>query len=396
MSLKLYYQYCIVPFCENNTKHAPDKLFIPVPRQPEIRKQWLERATRDWKRLSFKTTMYFCEDHFDLPNDMNNYMEYHIMGSVSQVRLKPGCLPNKFDCQPGRRKRTCHNSEQLDILKKQRKIIIEECLKESDRNKSGHTNGTNSAPEDTSVKTPVSPKEYNYKLQLQTFRTPDKPAGAHEYSSKVISANIKRVVQKSSSISSSHKSGSTSPCKVEAPKKLKPSSTSVSRVSKKILKKKERSNENIQTIIHREVSPSKTRKYKRPSVSQMKSEDTENIKDNNENPYIPASSSILNDIASTFDQVIDKLTGHKKHSDSVDLVPSIKIADDIKRLEKYVKTVGKRVHEYSLEVSVRSSVLDHKCLSSQEDEHQRLTIEIAKLCSELAYLENRLINPITK
>ncbi|CAB3258856.1 unnamed protein product [Arctia plantaginis] len=34
--------------------------------------------------------MYFCEDHFDLPNDMINYMEYHMKGTVSQVRMKPG------------------------------------------------------------------------------------------------------------------------------------------------------------------------------------------------------------------------------------------------------------------------------------------------------------------
>lgn len=30
---------------------------------------------------------------------MENYMQYHVMGSVSQVRMKPGCLPKKFECQ---------------------------------------------------------------------------------------------------------------------------------------------------------------------------------------------------------------------------------------------------------------------------------------------------------
>ncbi|CAB3242353.1 unnamed protein product [Arctia plantaginis] len=40
--------------------------------------------------------MYFCEDHFDLPNDMINYMEYHMKGTVSQVRMKPVPPPNNF------------------------------------------------------------------------------------------------------------------------------------------------------------------------------------------------------------------------------------------------------------------------------------------------------------
>ncbi|KAG5893373.1 hypothetical protein JTB14_000137 [Gonioctena quinquepunctata] len=71
--------------------------------------------------------MYFCEDHFDLPNDMDNYMEYHVMGSVSQVRMKAGCFPTKFECQPDRRKRTSNITERPYILKKRRKILIEEC-----------------------------------------------------------------------------------------------------------------------------------------------------------------------------------------------------------------------------------------------------------------------------
>ncbi|GBP73874.1 hypothetical protein EVAR_82703_1 [Eumeta japonica] len=41
-----------------------------------------------------------------LPNDMENYIQYRVMGSVSQVRMKSGCIPTKFECQPDRRKRT--------------------------------------------------------------------------------------------------------------------------------------------------------------------------------------------------------------------------------------------------------------------------------------------------
>ncbi|KAG5892592.1 hypothetical protein JTB14_036800 [Gonioctena quinquepunctata] len=68
--------------------------------------------------------------HFDLPNDMENYMEYHLMGSVSQVRMKPGCMPTKFQCQSNRRKRTSNATKRPYILKKQRKTLIEECEKD--------------------------------------------------------------------------------------------------------------------------------------------------------------------------------------------------------------------------------------------------------------------------
>ncbi|GBP09573.1 GDNF-inducible zinc finger protein 1 [Eumeta japonica] len=52
-----------------------------------------------------------------LPNDMANYMEYHVMGSVSQIRMKPGCVPSKFECQPDRRKRTSDSNERKYIAK---------------------------------------------------------------------------------------------------------------------------------------------------------------------------------------------------------------------------------------------------------------------------------------
>ncbi|GBP77502.1 hypothetical protein EVAR_98955_1 [Eumeta japonica] len=57
---------------------------------------------------------------------MANYMEYHVMGSVSQIRMKPGCVPSKFECQPDRRKRTSDSNERKYIAKKQRREVIEE------------------------------------------------------------------------------------------------------------------------------------------------------------------------------------------------------------------------------------------------------------------------------
>ncbi|KAF5305572.1 hypothetical protein FQA39_LY01663 [Lamprigera yunnana] len=65
---------------------------------------------------------------------MENYMKYYLMGSVSQVRIKPGCIPTKFACQPGRKTGT--SVERQYIRKKRKMMAIEECekqLEESNR-----------------------------------------------------------------------------------------------------------------------------------------------------------------------------------------------------------------------------------------------------------------------
>lgn len=71
-----------------------------------------------------------CTYLLQLPNDMVNYIEYQIMGHASQILMKPGCVPSKFDCQPDRRKRTT-STERPYIVKKQRMMTVQECLNES-------------------------------------------------------------------------------------------------------------------------------------------------------------------------------------------------------------------------------------------------------------------------
>lgn len=39
-------------------------------------------------------------------NDMENYMQYHLIEPVSQVSKKPGCIPKKFVCQLNRKTQT--------------------------------------------------------------------------------------------------------------------------------------------------------------------------------------------------------------------------------------------------------------------------------------------------
>ncbi|VVC89748.1 unnamed protein product [Leptidea sinapis] len=112
------YRWCSVPLCTNTSIKTPEK------------KKWLELARRDLEGILPTTQLYFCEDHFDLPNYMANYMEYHVMGSVSQIRMKPGCVPSKFECQPDRRKRTSGSNERKYSAKKQRREVVAEAEQE--------------------------------------------------------------------------------------------------------------------------------------------------------------------------------------------------------------------------------------------------------------------------
>ncbi|CAH2269290.1 uncharacterized protein LOC120628610 [Pararge aegeria] len=120
------YKCCAVPQCNNTSIKTPRKLFVYVPHKKTIRKTWLNLARRDPLSIKISSIIYFCEDHFDLPNDMDNYMEYHVMGSVSQVRMKPGCIPSKFKCQSNRRKQKFNITEQTYVHKKQRKLLSDE------------------------------------------------------------------------------------------------------------------------------------------------------------------------------------------------------------------------------------------------------------------------------
>ncbi|KAH9642173.1 hypothetical protein HF086_002329 [Spodoptera exigua] len=124
------YKWCMVPQCTNTSLKTPNKVFIYVPNDKTMRYKWLTLARRDPKAVSVDTSIYFCEDHFDLPNDMDNFMEYHIMGSVSKIRMKPGCIPTKFECQADRRKRASDITERPYAQKKLRQELIQESIKD--------------------------------------------------------------------------------------------------------------------------------------------------------------------------------------------------------------------------------------------------------------------------
>ncbi|KAL0901142.1 hypothetical protein ABMA27_006454 [Loxostege sticticalis] len=105
---------CAVPLCKSTTENTPEKLFVQVPSATSTRDEWLRLAGCGLHLTG--GNYYFCEDHFDIKNEMTNYMEYKIMGHVQRVRLKMGCLPSKFECQQNHKTVPLHN-EKSDMFK---------------------------------------------------------------------------------------------------------------------------------------------------------------------------------------------------------------------------------------------------------------------------------------
>ncbi|CAG5056525.1 unnamed protein product [Parnassius apollo] len=83
-------------------------------------------SRRDPKALSTKSKLSFCEDHFDLENDMENYIQYKIMGYIKRIRMKPNCIPSRFDCQVDRKRKFTLNYPRHSFIKQQKMSSIEE------------------------------------------------------------------------------------------------------------------------------------------------------------------------------------------------------------------------------------------------------------------------------
>ncbi|KAL1448390.1 hypothetical protein WDU94_010905 [Cyamophila willieti] len=110
---------CYVPLCSNTSLNS-NKIFIHVPLNIKIRKQWFEIAKRPFN-VSDKCTMYACEDHFDIENDIENYMPVK-MGFHKKIILKPGVLPRYFNCQVNRV--PAHKPAPRPVLEKKRKLEL--------------------------------------------------------------------------------------------------------------------------------------------------------------------------------------------------------------------------------------------------------------------------------
>ncbi|KAI5637172.1 THAP domain-containing protein [Phthorimaea operculella] len=114
------------PKCTNTSIKTPEKLFVSVPKDVKVRQKWLQLARRDPRHISRNTNAFFCEDHFDMENDMANYYQYK-MGFSKKILLKDKVLPSRFHCQPDR-KRFHNDTSRSAFVKQQRMELINQCV----------------------------------------------------------------------------------------------------------------------------------------------------------------------------------------------------------------------------------------------------------------------------
>ncbi|XP_029341426.1 uncharacterized protein LOC107883728 [Acyrthosiphon pisum] len=100
---KSVYKYCFVSLCKNTSVSTPDKIFLNVPESKKLRRNWLKAARCDKKDVSDKSHLSCCEDHFDIENDLENYIQYKLMG-LKRLVLKKGIIPHTFDCHSDRKR----------------------------------------------------------------------------------------------------------------------------------------------------------------------------------------------------------------------------------------------------------------------------------------------------
>ncbi|CAH2094798.1 unnamed protein product [Euphydryas editha] len=203
-----FYKCCAVPMCKSTSIRTPKKLFIHVPKNAQIRRKWLKLARRHPASLTPKSTSYFCEDHFDLQNDMENYVQYTTMGVVGRIRMRPGCLPTKFACQPMRAK-TFTDDCRPAAAKRQRLVLINECEEEIKA-------ATFQQSENLNIEVPNQDEDQQHEQQQKTTKI-DKAVQINitaKFRSKTTQANTKSHTKQTSPIKLSSTSVSTSPFKV--------------------------------------------------------------------------------------------------------------------------------------------------------------------------------------
>ncbi|KAL1509287.1 hypothetical protein ABEB36_004049 [Hypothenemus hampei] len=117
-----YYKYCLVSQCKSTTVQTPDKIFLRLPEDKNRRKKWLRACRRNEKEIAQNSkALHVCEDHFNLEEDMDNYIKFKLMGG--QKKMKPEVVPHIFNCQPDRKRTFTQAPRPLSEKRARRKII---------------------------------------------------------------------------------------------------------------------------------------------------------------------------------------------------------------------------------------------------------------------------------
>ncbi|XP_023023977.1 uncharacterized protein [Leptinotarsa decemlineata] len=90
----MVHRVCMVTNCRNTSSTTRSKTFIRVPTDESKRRRWLQAARLNHEVLPANAKLFICEDHFDLPNDMENFTAWKTMGE--RLRLKEDVIPHKL------------------------------------------------------------------------------------------------------------------------------------------------------------------------------------------------------------------------------------------------------------------------------------------------------------
>ncbi|XP_072384205.1 uncharacterized protein [Diabrotica undecimpunctata] len=118
-----YYKCCLVPLCKSTTIKTPNKIFIRLPVDKKRRLNWLRACRRDISVTA--QALHVCEDHFNLENDMENYIKFKLMGGQKWMKLN--VVPHIFNCQPDRKRAHSHYPR-ITALKRVKHQLIEDAV----------------------------------------------------------------------------------------------------------------------------------------------------------------------------------------------------------------------------------------------------------------------------
>ncbi|KAK4882332.1 hypothetical protein RN001_005651 [Aquatica leii] len=93
------------------------------PQDHSRKMKWFRATRRDVPKS--KSMFFCCEDHFNLEEDIENYIRFKLLGG--NIFLKSGVILHIFDCQPDR-KRDASAPERSLPLKMKRRRLMEEVL----------------------------------------------------------------------------------------------------------------------------------------------------------------------------------------------------------------------------------------------------------------------------
>ncbi|KAG5899929.1 hypothetical protein JTB14_002480 [Gonioctena quinquepunctata] len=95
-----------------------------LPGDRSRRLKWLRASRRKERDISLSSCgLYVCEDHFNLQEDMDNYIKFKLIGG--QKKMKPTVVPHIFDCQPDRKISFTQPPRSAAVKRLKRQIIDE-------------------------------------------------------------------------------------------------------------------------------------------------------------------------------------------------------------------------------------------------------------------------------